>query len=110
MYFTGGDKDIEGVPYEASIPAATAFDPRKDVLLAFEMNGEPLPMDHGYPIRVIVPGIVGARNVKWLRKIVLSKKVRHVLSITFFTVTRLKGDDLLIIVINFMFNKLYTIV
>ena len=71
----GGDKDIEGVPYEASIPAATAFDPRKDVLLAFEMNGEPLPLDHGYPIRVVVPGVVGARNVKWLRKIVLSKKV-----------------------------------
>ena len=47
----------------------------KDVLLAFEMNGEPLPLDHGYPIRVVVPGVVGARNVKWLRKIVLSKKV-----------------------------------
>ncbi len=73
--FSGGDKDIEGVPYEASIPAATAFDPRRDVLLAFEMNGQELPLDHGYPIRVIVPGVVGARNVKWLRKIVLSKKV-----------------------------------
>lgn len=30
------------------------------------MNGETLPRDHGFPVRVIVPGVVGARNVKWL--------------------------------------------
>ncbi len=74
FFLAGADKDIEGVPYEASIPAATAFDPRKDVLLAFEMNGKELPLDHGYPIRVIVPGVVGARNVKWVTKIIVSKK------------------------------------
>jgi len=59
----GMDKDIEGLPYEASIPAETAFDPRRDVLLVFEMNGKELPRDHGYPLRVIVPGTVGARQV-----------------------------------------------
>lgn len=42
------------------------MDPRADVLLAYEMNGKPIPKDHGFPIRVIVPGVVGARNVKWL--------------------------------------------
>lgn len=42
------------------------MDPRGDVILAFEMNGRPLSRDHGFPIRVIVPGVVGARNVKWL--------------------------------------------
>lgn len=42
------------------------MDPRGDVILAYEMNGEPLTRDHGFPIRVIVPGVVGARNVKWL--------------------------------------------
>lgn len=42
-----------------------------DVILAFEMNGEPIPRDHGFPVRVIVPGVVGARNVKWLGKILL---------------------------------------
>jgi sulfite oxidase len=40
-----------------------------DVLLALEMNGETLPVDHGFPLRVVAPGIVGARNVKWLGKV-----------------------------------------
>ena len=43
-----------------------------DVLLAYEMNGEPLPPDHGHPLRVIVPGHVGVRNIKWVNKIVAS--------------------------------------
>lgn len=37
------------------------------------MNGEPIPRDHGYPVRAIAPGVVGARNVKWLGRIELSK-------------------------------------
>jgi DMSO/TMAO reductase YedYZ molybdopterin-dependent catalytic subunit len=37
------------------------------------MNGEPLPRDHGYPVRVVVPGITGARSVKWVGKILASK-------------------------------------
>lgn len=48
------------------------MDPHGDVLLAFEMNGEPLPRDHGFPVRVVVPGVVGARSVKWLGKIIAS--------------------------------------
>ncbi len=48
------------------------MDPRGDVILAYEMNGVPLSRDHGYPLRVIVPGVVGARNVKWLGRIVIS--------------------------------------
>lgn len=44
----------------------------KDVLLAYEMNGRPLPIDHGFPLRVLVPGAVGARSVKWLKRIILS--------------------------------------
>lgn len=58
--------------YGASIPMSKAMDPQGDVLLAFRMNGEDLPRDHGYPLRVIVPGHVAARSVKWLRKIVIS--------------------------------------
>ncbi|RFU25641.1 hypothetical protein B7463_g10692, partial [Scytalidium lignicola] len=58
--------------YGASIPISKAVDPSGDVLLAFKMNGEDLPRDHGYPLRVIVPGNVAARSVKWLRKVVIS--------------------------------------
>ncbi len=38
-------------------------------MLACEMNGEPLSAAHGYPIRVIVPGYIGARSIKWLARI-----------------------------------------
>ena len=72
VLFQGRDTDHDGQPYETSIPAETAFDPRRDVLLAYEMNGRPLPVDHGYPLRLIVPGSVGARQVKWLRRVILS--------------------------------------
>ncbi|CAK7234745.1 hypothetical protein SBRCBS47491_009052 [Sporothrix bragantina] len=58
--------------YAASIPLPVALDPRGEVLLAFAMNGKPLPRDHGYPLRAVVPGFVAARSVKWLSKIVIS--------------------------------------
>ena len=58
--------------YGASIPLSTALDPRNDVILAFSMNGQPLPRDHGSPLRAVVPGHVAARSVKWLSKIAIS--------------------------------------
>jgi sulfite oxidase len=58
--------------YGASIPLSTALNPANDVLLAFSMNGQPLPRDHGFPLRAVVPGHVAARSVKWLSKIVVS--------------------------------------
>ncbi|SPO06154.1 related to nitrate reductase [Cephalotrichum gorgonifer] len=60
--------------YGSSIPLETAVDPRADVLLAYGMNGAPLPRDHGFPLRALVPGTVAARSVKWLSKIVLSEE------------------------------------
>jgi len=50
--------------YSDSIPVSRAL--RDEVLLATKMNGVPLPLDHGFPARVIVPGIYGMKNVKWL--------------------------------------------
>lgn len=73
IHFEGLDKNpLTGECYGASIPVEKAMDPLGDCLLAFSMNGSELPRDHGYPIRAIVPGTVGARNVKWLAKIVAS--------------------------------------
>ncbi len=40
-----------------------------DVFLAYQMNGETLPKEHGYPLRAVVPGLYGIKNVKWLRRI-----------------------------------------
>ena len=50
--------------YSDSFPLSRALE--DDVLLAVKMNGVPLPPDHGFPARVIVPGIYGMKNVKWL--------------------------------------------
>ncbi|KAM8990476.1 sulfite oxidase, mitochondrial isoform 1-T2 [Ara ararauna] len=70
--FEGLDADPGGAPYGASIPYGRAVSPSADVLLAYEMNGEELPRDHGFPVRVVVPGVVGARSVKWLQRVAVS--------------------------------------
>ncbi|OQR67496.1 putative sulfite oxidase [Tropilaelaps mercedesae] len=72
VIFDGLDLDPTGKPYGASVTARRALNPENDVILAYEMNGQELPRDHGFPVRAIVPGVVGARNVKWLGRIVLS--------------------------------------
>mmetsp|Transcript_64961 Transcript_64961/g.104978 ORF Transcript_64961/g.104978 Transcript_64961/m.104978 type:complete len:650 (+) Transcript_64961:39-1988(+) len=54
---------------QASIPIEKALSPYGDVLVAYEMNGEPLPEEHGAPVRLVVPGVVGVRNVKWVSHI-----------------------------------------
>ncbi|QFQ95030.1 sulfite oxidase [Streptomyces phaeolivaceus] len=51
------------------LPLAKALD---DVLLAYEMNGEPLPYDHGHPVRVLVPSWIGIASIKWVGDIEVS--------------------------------------
>ncbi|KAK4992186.1 hypothetical protein LTR50_001364 [Elasticomyces elasticus] len=71
--FEGADEPSEG-KYATSIPFQYAMDPTNDVILAYEMNNVPLPPDHGYPVRLIIPGYIGGRCVKWLKKIWISDK------------------------------------
>jgi DMSO/TMAO reductase YedYZ molybdopterin-dependent catalytic subunit len=53
-----------------AIPIEKALD---DVLLVYELNGKPLPPDHGFPVRVLVPGWIGVANVKWVGHIEVSE-------------------------------------
>jgi sulfane dehydrogenase subunit SoxC len=72
VVFTGADHGIErGLEqdYQRSLPVAEALG--EDVLLAYEMNGVPLPPQHGAPLRLVVPGWYGMAHVKWLRRITL---------------------------------------
>jgi DMSO/TMAO reductase YedYZ molybdopterin-dependent catalytic subunit len=55
-------------------PMSIAKAKEGDTLLAFAMNGSPLPLDHGFPLRAIVPGWVGNHSVKWLGSIEVSEE------------------------------------
>src|SRR5215216_2646444 len=66
--FCGLDQGVEEgtrQAYERSLPLADT----REALLAYEMNGEPLLPQHGFPLRLVVPGWYGMTNVKWLRRI-----------------------------------------
>jgi sulfite oxidase len=69
----GGDGRFGG-----SIPIARIYDrDAPPVLLAFEMNDKPLSPSHGFPVRVVVPGFIGARSVKWLARILVATRPSH---------------------------------
>jgi nitrate reductase (NAD(P)H) len=61
--FEGADEPSEG-KYATCLPFAYAMDATNDVILAYEMNDVPLPPDHGYPVRFMIPCYVGGRCVK----------------------------------------------
>ncbi|MFI8100620.1 sulfite oxidase [Streptomyces sp. NPDC086023] len=72
VVFTGADHGVErGVEqdYERALPVRTALGDEDGVLVAHTMNGTPLPPQHGYPLRLVVPGWYGMAHVKWLRRI-----------------------------------------
>lgn len=67
VVFTGADRGIQGEveqDYQRSLTIADAM--RPEVLLAYEMNGAPLQPQHGFPLRLLVPGWYGMASVKWL--------------------------------------------
>jgi DMSO/TMAO reductase YedYZ molybdopterin-dependent catalytic subunit len=57
--------------YARGLPLAEAV--RPDVLLAYEMNGQPLPPQHGFPVRAVVPGWYGMTSVKWLTSVTVTR-------------------------------------
>ncbi len=71
VLFTGADSGEvetgESTPYARSLPIDIAVHP--DVMLVWAMNDEPLPSNHGYPLRLLVPGWYGMASVKWLQQI-----------------------------------------
>lgn len=71
--FSAPDVAPEASPpqaYGGSISAAKATAP--ETILAWEMNGQPLPAEHGGPVRMVVPGHIGARSVKWVERVTVS--------------------------------------
>lgn len=72
---TGGEKLPEGldpksVIVERSVPASAMA----DALLAWEMNGQPIPLAHGGPLRLIVPGYTGVNNIKYIKELAFTAK------------------------------------
>ena len=90
------EKSGRTFPFGGSIPVGKSLEKTgqgNGALLATTMNGGPLPPDHGYPLRTVVPGYVGARSVKWLGRIVVSDRpsLNHYVANAYKLVTR--GDE-----------------
>ena len=67
--FDGADKGFATIPdFIRNLPISKAM--HADTIIAYEMNGVPIPPLHGFPLRLIVPGWEGAYSVKWLEKII----------------------------------------
>lgn len=80
---------LDTPPIKRPIPVAVALEP--ETLIATHMNGEPLPPDHGFPARLIIPGWIGMANVKWVGAITVATERVYVEKNT--TDYVLKGPD-----------------
>ena len=69
--FEGADELPNGY-YGTSVKLNWCLDPNKGIIVAHKMNGEMLQPDHGKPVRIIIPGQIGGRSVKWLKKIIVT--------------------------------------
>ncbi len=68
---TGGEKLPEGVdPLTVVVERSVPIKALDDAILAWEMNGEPMPLAHGGPLRLIVPGYQGVNNIKYVKRVV----------------------------------------
>lgn len=67
----GADKLPNGY-YGTSVKLNWVMDPNRGIMLAHKMNGEMLTPDHGKPLRAVIPGQIGGRSVKWLKKLIIT--------------------------------------
>jgi DMSO/TMAO reductase YedYZ molybdopterin-dependent catalytic subunit len=104
-YDRGSEADHpEPMAFARSLPLAKALDP--DTLLVTRMNGEPLEPNHGFPVRLLVPGWYGVASVKWLRRIeVLSRTFHGYFQSTKYTVQRQGGAGLDTVIVGPMAVK-----
>jgi DMSO/TMAO reductase YedYZ molybdopterin-dependent catalytic subunit len=68
---SGSFSGVDVEAYSKDLPIARV---EADVLLAYEMNGDALPAEHGFPVRLVVPGFYGTNSVKWLTRVTLSDR------------------------------------
>ncbi|XP_027156629.1 nitrate reductase [NADH]-like [Coffea eugenioides] len=61
-----------GSKYGTCVKKEVAMDASRDIILAYMQNGELLTPDHGFPVRMIIPGFIGGRMVKWLSRIIVT--------------------------------------
>lgn len=66
-------KGVDG-SYGTALTLGHALDPSMDVLIAYKQNGQFLHPDHGFPCRMLIPGWIGGRSVKWLSHLHVSDK------------------------------------
>lgn len=72
---TGGEKLPEGVdPLSVLVERSVPLKALDDALLAWELNGEPIPLAHGGPLRLIVPGYQGVNNIKYIKGLALTRE------------------------------------
>jgi len=75
LWATGADfGEYEGVAVDAYVKDLPVARASVDVLIAYELNGSPLPAEHGFPARLFIPGFYGTNSVKWLTRITLAQR------------------------------------
>ncbi len=70
-HYVTGSPAVDYGPVRRPLPIAKAFE---NTILAYELNGQPLPPDNGYPVRLVVPGWVGVANIKWVGQVQVSRE------------------------------------
>ena len=60
--------------YATSVKLNWVMDPNRNIMLAYKMNGEMLRPDHGKPLRAVIPGQIGGRSVKWLKRLIVTEE------------------------------------